>query len=90
MIAAPDTGAAKVWLADLSAQYGRPLPLMVAGHLFGISIGRGDDLVMDLWRLLDGPDSGGAFQRLYATFLELATVERRRPATRQERGAEHG
>ncbi|MEN3539773.1 cytochrome [Microbispora sp. ZYX-F-249] len=66
-------------LADLSAQYGRPLPLMVAGRLFGIGIGRGDDLVMDLWRLLDGPDSGGAYQRLHATFLELATVKRRRP-----------
>ncbi|WP_169984382.1 cytochrome P450 [Microbispora sp. H10836] len=66
-------------LADLCAQYGRLLPLMVAGHLFGISIDRGDNLVMDLWRLLDGPDSGGAFQRLYATFLELATVKRRRP-----------
>ncbi|WP_432933763.1 cytochrome P450 [Microbispora sp. CA-135349] len=66
-------------LADLSAQYGRPLPLLVAGHLFGIGIDRGDDMVMDLWRMLDGPDSAGAFQRLYRTFLELVTAKRRMP-----------
>ncbi|MGI5158185.1 hypothetical protein [Microbispora sp. CA-102843] len=29
-------------LADLFAQYGRPLPLMVANHLLGVTLERGD------------------------------------------------
>ncbi|MEV7802886.1 hypothetical protein AB0O28_08050 [Microbispora sp. NPDC088329] len=73
------TEGTPVGLADLSAQYGRPLPLLVAGRLFGIGIDRGDDMVMDLWRMLDGPDSAGAFQRLHRTFLELVTAKRRMP-----------
>ncbi|ETK30727.1 cytochrome P450 [Microbispora sp. ATCC PTA-5024] len=64
--------------ADLAAQYGRPLPLMVANHLLGVTLERGDDVVTDLWRLIDGPDSGGAYQRLYAALLELATDKRHR------------
>ncbi|MGI5156409.1 cytochrome P450 [Microbispora sp. CA-102843] len=64
--------------ADLAAQYGRPFPLLVANHLLGVTIERGEEMVMDQWRLLDGPDSAGAYQRLYATLLELATVKRQR------------
>ncbi|MEV7804117.1 cytochrome P450 [Microbispora sp. NPDC088329] len=63
---------------DLAAQYGRPFPLLVANHLLGVTLERGEDMVMDQWRLLDGPDSAGAYQRLFATLLELATVKRQR------------
>lgn len=42
-------------------------------------IERGDDMVMDFWRLLDGQDAGGAYQRLYAALLDLATAKRRSP-----------
>ncbi|GLX03889.1 cytochrome P450 [Microbispora sp. NBRC 16548] len=64
--------------ADLAAQYGRPFPLLVANHLLGVTIERGEDMVEDQWRLLDGPDSAGAYQRLCAALLELATVKRQR------------
>ncbi|MEU6413978.1 cytochrome P450 [Microbispora sp. NPDC046933] len=64
--------------ADLAAQYGRPFPLLVANHLLGVTIERGEEMVEDQWRLLDGPDSAGAYQRLYATLLELATIKRQR------------
>ncbi|MBE3013014.1 cytochrome P450 [Microbispora sp. NEAU-D428] len=66
-------------LADLCAQYGRPLPLMVANRLLGVTLEYGDDMVMDFWRLLDGPDSGGAYQRLYAALHDLVTAKRSRP-----------
>lgn len=74
------TEGSSTGLADLSAQYGRPLPLMVAGHLFGVTIERGDDMVMDFWRLLDGQDPSGAYDRLYVALRELVT------AKRQQRG----
>lgn len=66
-------------LADLAAQYGRPLPLMLANHLLGVALEYGDDLVMDLWRLLDGPDTAGAYRRLYAALLHLASTKRQQP-----------
>ncbi|GAA3805742.1 cytochrome P450 [Sphaerisporangium flaviroseum] len=68
-------GTSTGW-ADLSTQYGRPLPLMVANRLLGVTLSRGDDMMMDQWRLLDGPDSAGAYQRLYVALLELATAKR--------------
>ncbi|TQS24554.1 cytochrome P450 [Microbispora sp. KK1-11] len=64
--------------ADLATQYGRPFPLLVANHLLGLTIERGEDMVEDQWRLLDGPDSAGAYQRLNAALLELATAKRQR------------
>ncbi|WP_169950138.1 cytochrome P450 [Microbispora sp. H11081] len=63
---------------DLVVQYGRPFPLLVANHLLGVALERGEEMVADHWRLLDGPDSAGAYQRLYAALLELATLKRHR------------
>ncbi|GAA4198004.1 cytochrome P450 [Microbispora amethystogenes] len=71
-------GAPTGW-ADLAAQYGRPLPLMVANHLLGVTLDRGEEMIMDQWRLLDGPDAAGAYQRLNTALLELATAKRHRP-----------
>ncbi|WP_214411269.1 cytochrome P450 [Sphaerisporangium fuscum] len=71
-------GTSAGW-ADLCTQYGRPLPLMVANRMLGVTLERGEDMMMDQWRLLDGPDSAGAYQRLYAALLELATAKRHQP-----------
>jgi cytochrome P450 len=63
-------------VADLSAQFSRPLPLMVASHLLGFPGSQGDDALMDMWRVLDaGPDAGAALERLLATLAELAAVK---------------
>lgn len=67
-------------LADLSAQYSRPLPLMVASHLLGFPGSQGDDALMDMWRVLDaGPDAEPALERLLATLAELAAMKLRTP-----------
>ncbi|KPH96806.1 hypothetical protein OK074_0899 [Actinobacteria bacterium OK074] len=67
--------------ADLGAQYSRPLLLMVTTKLFGFPVELGDELIMDLWRMLDGgPDSGPATGRALAAFTRLATHRRARPA----------
>ncbi|MEV0231765.1 cytochrome P450 [Nonomuraea sp. NPDC050786] len=66
--------------ADLAAQYARPLPLMVANRMLGFTAARGEEVVMDIWRLVDaGPDSAAAFERLYAAMTELAATVRDRP-----------
>ncbi len=66
--------------ADLGAQYTRPLLLMVTTKLFGCPVELGDDLVMDLWRMLDGgPDAGPATGRALAAFTRLAAHRRARP-----------
>ncbi|MEV1069322.1 cytochrome [Streptomyces sp. NPDC050263] len=66
--------------ADLGAQYTRPLLLMVTAKLFGCPVELGDELVMDLWRMLDGgPDSGPATGRALAAFTRLAAHRRARP-----------
>ncbi|MBB2910789.1 cytochrome P450 [Streptosporangium becharense] len=66
--------------ADLSAQYGRPLPLMVTNRLLGFESARGDDVLMDVWRLLDaGPDAAAASGRLFAAVTELAAAKASRP-----------
>ncbi|WP_235031080.1 cytochrome P450 [Nonomuraea solani] len=66
--------------ADLAAQYARPLPLMVANRLLGFSAARGEEVVMDIWRMVDaGPDAAAAFQRLYDAMTELAAAKKRRP-----------
>lgn len=70
------TEGAPAGQADLTAQYGRPLPLMVANRLLGVTLERGDDIMMDQWRLVDGQDAAGAYQRLYVALLELATAKR--------------
>ncbi|MGY6019441.1 cytochrome P450 [Streptomyces spinosirectus] len=67
-------------LADLSAQFSRPLPLMAASHLLGFSTSRGDDALMDMWRVLDaGPDAEPALERLLVTLSELAAGKIERP-----------
>jgi cytochrome P450 len=66
--------------ADLGAQYTRPLLLMVTTKLFGCPVELGDELVMDLWRMLDGgPDAGPATARALAAFTRLAAHRRARP-----------
>ncbi|KUO05433.1 cytochrome P450 [Streptomyces caeruleatus] len=67
-------------VADLSAQFSRPLPLMVASHLLGFPGSQGDDALMDMWRVLDaGPDAEPALERLLATLAELAAVKLEKP-----------
>ncbi|MEO3873504.1 cytochrome P450 [Nonomuraea sp. B12E4] len=66
--------------ADLAAQYARPLPLMVANRMLGLTAARGEDVVMDIWRMLDaGPDAAAAFERLYAAMTELGAAKRETP-----------
>ncbi|MFD1535544.1 cytochrome P450 [Nonomuraea guangzhouensis] len=72
-------GGSTGW-ADLAAQYARPLPLMVANRLLGFPAARGEDVVMDIWRMVDaGPDAPAAFERLYAAMRELAATKREHP-----------
>ncbi|HUR06748.1 MAG TPA: cytochrome P450 [Nonomuraea sp.] len=72
-------GGSTGW-ADLAAQYARPLPLMVANRLLGFTSARGEDVVMDIWRMIDaGPDAPAAFERLYAAMRELAATKRDHP-----------
>jgi cytochrome P450 len=72
-------GGSTGW-ADLSAQFSRPLPLMVASHLLGFPGSQGDDALMDMWRVLDaGPDAGPALERLLATLAELGAEKMTRP-----------
>ncbi|MFI6931954.1 cytochrome P450 [Streptomyces sp. NPDC050287] len=66
--------------ADLSAQFARPLPLMVASHLLGFPGSQDDDALMDMWRVLDaGPDAGPALDRLLAALAELGAWKMRQP-----------
>ncbi|MFD5132648.1 cytochrome P450 family protein [Streptomyces olindensis] len=66
--------------ADLGAQYTRPLLLMVTTKLFGCPVDLGDELVMDLWRMLDGgPGAEPATTRALAAFTRLAAHRRARP-----------
>ncbi|MEU7859309.1 cytochrome P450 [Nonomuraea sp. NPDC049141] len=72
-------GGSTGW-ADLAAQYARPLPLMVANRLLGFPAARGEDVMMDIWRMVDaGPDAPAAFERLYAAMRELAATKREHP-----------
>jgi len=67
-------------MTDLSAQFSRPLPLMVASHLLGFPGSQGDDALMDMWRVLDaGPDAEPALERLLKTLAELAAEKLEKP-----------
>ncbi|TDC27054.1 cytochrome P450 [Streptomyces sp. 8K308] len=67
-------------MADLCGQYARPLPLMVANHLLGLPDAEGDDVLMDVWRVLDaGPEAPMAVHRLLVGLRELVEEKRRRP-----------
>ncbi|WP_067484787.1 cytochrome P450 [Actinomadura hibisca] len=66
--------------ADLAAQYARPLPLMVINRLLGFSTERGEELLVDMWRLLDaGPDAGEAAGRLAAAVAQVCARKREEP-----------
>ncbi|MCR3743127.1 Cytochrome P450 [Actinomadura glauciflava] len=66
--------------ADLSAQYARPLPLMVIGRLLGTGAGDGDELITDLWRVMDaGPDAQEASVRLIERVTDLCAARARTP-----------
>ncbi|XVQ08348.1 cytochrome [Spirillospora sp. CA-255316] len=72
-------GGGSGW-ADLSAQYARPLPLMVVDRLLGFRGEGGDHVLMDMWRVLDaGPDSAAALERLLGALAELAAEKAARP-----------
>ncbi|WP_207946677.1 cytochrome P450 [Actinomadura sp. 7K507] len=59
-----ESGGRTGW-TDLSAQYARPLPLMIVNRLLGAQSGRGDEIIMDMWRMLDaGPDAAEAALRV--------------------------
>ena len=67
-------------VADLSAQFSRPLPLMAASHLLGFPGSQGDDALMDMWRVLDaGPDAETALERLLATLADLGAAKQQQP-----------
>ncbi|MEW2353089.1 cytochrome [Spirillospora sp. NPDC029432] len=73
-------GTSRTGHADLAAQYARPLPLMVLNRLVGFDDGRGDDLLMDLWRIVDaGPDSAEAMVRIHAALEETITSRQANP-----------
>ncbi|MFF8513338.1 cytochrome P450 [Streptomyces sp. NPDC015492] len=67
-------------IADLGSQYARPLPLMVTNRLLGFADARGDEVIMDVWRVLDaGPDAPAAIGRLMAALQQLVREKRARP-----------
>ncbi|TDD96054.1 cytochrome P450 [Actinomadura rubrisoli] len=73
-------GGGRTGWADLSAQYARPLPLMVMGRLLGADSARGDELIMDLWRVLDaGPDAAEASARLMAEVTQVCAAKAAEP-----------
>ncbi|SNT12292.1 Cytochrome P450 [Actinomadura meyerae] len=74
-------GGASGW-ADLSAQYARPLPLMVIGRLLGTGADGDDELIIDLWRVMDaGPDAREASDRLLARFADVCAARVTEPGT---------
>ncbi|MCP9955903.1 cytochrome P450 [Actinomadura madurae] len=69
-----ENGGPSGW-ADLSAQYARPLPLMVIGRLLGSGADSGDELIIDLWRVMDaGPGAQEASERLTARVADLCAA----------------
>lgn len=66
--------------ADLSAQYARPLPLLVMARLLGENSDGHDELIMDLWRAIDaGPDSGEAWGRVHAQMAAVCAARTASP-----------
>ncbi|WP_235017682.1 cytochrome P450 [Thermomonospora echinospora] len=65
--------------ADLSAQYVRPLMLMVCNRLIGFGVGT-EEALMDMWRVTDaGPDAPEATARLAAMLTEVIVAKRQQP-----------
>ncbi|MFI6520668.1 cytochrome [Spirillospora sp. NPDC050679] len=80
LITAMTEGGGRSGSADLAAQYARPLPLMVVNRLLGFTTERGEELLVDMWRLLDaGPDAGEAAGRLAAAVAEVCARRRTEP-----------
>ncbi|MER5179264.1 cytochrome [Streptomyces sp. NPDC002896] len=76
------SGGGTAWegFADLCSQYSRPLPLMVINSLYGFHTDHGDEVVMDIWRMLDGgPDAHEAVGRLLAAMTSLAAAKQQLP-----------
>ncbi|WP_067807649.1 cytochrome P450 family protein [Actinomadura formosensis] len=66
--------------ADLSAQYARPLPLMVIGRLLGTGADGDDELIIDLWRVMDaGPEAREASDRLLARVADVCAARMAAP-----------
>ena len=66
--------------ADLSAQYARPLPLMVIGRLLGTGADGDDELIIDLWRVMDaGPEAQQASARLLARVADVCAARAAAP-----------
>ncbi|MFE6814842.1 cytochrome [Streptomyces sp. NPDC057675] len=66
--------------ADLCGQYTRPLPLMVTTRLLGFSDSLGDQVTMDVWRVLDaGPDAPASLERLMAALHGLVLAKQASP-----------
>jgi cytochrome P450 len=69
-----ENGGPSGW-ADLSAQYARPLPLMVIGRLLGTGGDGDDELIIDLWRVMDaGPEAQEASDRLIARVADVCAA----------------
>ncbi|MER6559029.1 cytochrome [Streptomyces sp. NPDC001027] len=66
-----------VGFVDLCAQYTRPLLLMTTANLLGFPGDLSDELVMDLWRMLDGgPTAGLATSRALTAMTRLSAHRR--------------
>ncbi|GAA4241338.1 cytochrome P450 [Actinomadura meridiana] len=75
-------GSGRTGWADLSAQYARPLPLMVIGRLLGEGADGDDELIIDLWRIVDaGPDSHEASDRLNARVASVCAARAEAPGS---------
>jgi cytochrome P450 len=73
-------GGGRTGWADLSAQYARPLPLMVIGELLGEGADGDDELIIDLWRIADaGPDAREAAERLNARVASVCAARMEAP-----------
>ncbi|MEO3753524.1 cytochrome [Streptomyces sp. B6B3] len=73
-------GGNREGMADLCGQFARPLPMMVVNQLLGFPVAKGDEVIMDVWRVLDaGPEAPAAIERLMTDLRELAEEKRARP-----------
>ncbi|WP_238431405.1 cytochrome P450 [Streptomyces cavernae] len=81
LVAALAAESGHVGYTDLCARYSRPLLLMVTTKLFGFPSELGDELVHDLWLMLDGgPGADPAAGRALAAMTRVAAHRRERPA----------
>ncbi|GAA2444514.1 cytochrome P450 [Actinomadura vinacea] len=67
--------------ADLSVQYARPLPLVIVNRLLGFDTAQGDELIRDMWQVLDsGPDAAAALARVTGAVAEVCAARMAAPA----------